>query len=209
LRLDFVRAVMPDALIVHVVQDGYRAIPQMVNGWTFTEPFYRTIARRWRGLSPYTMLRTLPRLAKRWLINHWASKVEGRRRAWGPQPPGLAEFAREHPDPAEIAAFQWRAINEVIFDGLHKFPADQTITIRFEDLVADPEGVAASLASFCRIDDVEGVQLAARTLLDLAAGKKGVNLTDPQWAAVQGIVQPLRERLGYSAELPKHRNEDS
>lgn len=205
LRFDFIRAVMPDALIIHVIQDGYVAIPQMVNGWTFTEPFYKTIGRRWRGLTPYTIVRTLPKLAKRWLINHWASKVEGRRRAWGPQPPGLAEFAQTHPDPAEIAAFQWRRINEVAMESVGLFPSEQVMTMRFEDLKADPVGMTAKLAAFCRIADVESVQCAARRILDPSVAKKGVNLTDDQWKAVERIAQPLRTQLGYDAELPKHR----
>lgn len=202
LRLDFIRAVMPDALIVHVIQDGLIAIPQMVNGWTFTEPLYKTIVRRWRGLSPYTMVRTLPRLAKRFLVNHWASKVEGRRRAWGPQPPGLAAFAAEHPDPAEIAAFQWRALVEFTLDGLAQQPADRVMTIRFEDLLADPLEVTAKLAAFCRITDRESVQLAAQRILDPTAAKKGVKLTPQQWSRVAEIIGPLRQRLRYVPEMP-------
>lgn len=202
LRLDFIRAVMPDARVVHVIQDGYVAIPQMVNGWTFTEPLYKTIVRRWRGLSPYTMVRTLPRLAKRFLVNHYASKVEGRRRAWGPQPPGLAAFAAEHPDPAEIAAFQWKTLVEFTLDSLDRQPADRVITIRFEDLIQDPLAITAKLAAFCRIADVESVQLAAQRILDPTVAKKGVKLTPEQWSRVAKVVGPLRQRLGYVREIP-------
>ena len=202
LRIDFVRAVMPDALIVHLVQDGYAAIPQMVNGWTFTEPFYNTIRRRWRGVNPYTAIRTLPRLARRWMVNHWASKVEGRRRAWGPQPPGLAEFARQHADPAEIAAFQWKALIETALDDLGRLPEDQAMTIRFEDLIDDTKAVVARLARFCRIDDVDRLQQAAAEILVPGSGKKGVELSTDQWKRVERIVRPLRERLGYTSGIP-------
>lgn len=202
LRIEFVRAVMPEALIVYLIQDGYVAIPKMVRGWTFTEPFYNTIRRRWRDVNPYTALRTLPRLAKRWLLNHWASKVEGRRRAWGPQPTGLAEFAREHADPAEIAAYQWKTLVETALDDLSKLPPDRSMVIRFEDLLADSDGVVAKLAAFCQVKEVEQLQAAAREILDPTAGHKGTELSPEQWRRVEAIVAPLRERLGYLSGVP-------
>lgn len=202
LRFEFVRAVMPEALIVYLIQDGYVAIPKMVRGWTFTEPFYNTIWRRWRDVNPYTAIRTLPRLAKRWLLNHWASKVEGRRRAWGPQPTGLAEFAQEHPDPAEIAAYQWKALVETALEDLSKLPPERSVVIRFEDLLADSDGVVAKLASFCQIEEVEQLQAAAREILDPTAGHKGAELSPEQWRRVEEIVAPLRERLGYRSGIP-------
>jgi hypothetical protein len=202
LRLDFVHAVMPDALFVYVIQDGYAAIPEMVFGWTFKEPFYNTILRRWRGILSFAAIRALPRQAWRWLVNHFASKVEGRRRAWGPQPPGLAKFAEQHSDPAEIAAFQWKALVETALDDLAHLPADQTVIIRFEDLVNDTQTTVDRLARFCRIDDVESLQRAAAELLVPNARHRSVELTPEQWRRIEHIVGPLRERLGYTSGIP-------
>jgi hypothetical protein len=202
LRIDFVRAVMPDALFVYVIQDGYAAIPEMVFGWTFKEPFYNTILRRWRGIRSLAALRALPRQAWRWLVNHFASKVEGRRRAWGPQPPGLAEFAENHSDPAEVAAFQWKALVETALADLARLPTEQTMTIRFEDLVNDTQATVDRLARFCHIDDVEGLQRAAAELLVPNARHRSVELTPDEWRRIEHIIGPLRERLGYTSGIP-------
>lgn len=202
LRIDFVRAVLPDALFVYVVQDGYAAIPEMVFGWTFKEPFYKTILRRWRGVRSFAALRSLPRQAWRWLVNHFASKVEGRRRAWGPQPPGLTEFAESHSDPAEVAAYQWKSLVEVALDDVARLPAEQVMVLRFEDLIADTPATVDRLARFCRIDDVESLQRAAAELLVPNAKHRSVELTPEQWRRIEHIVGPLRERLGYTSGIP-------
>ena len=197
LRVPFVRRVMPDAAIVHVIQDAYVAIPGMVHGWTYREPMVRSLRRRWRGLN----LQTLPRLAVRGIVNHWESKVKGRRRAWGPQPPGLAEFAREHHDPAEVAAMQWKGIVETALDDMAGLPPSEAVTIRFEDLMADAPAALGRLADSCRIADVASLEQGAREILDPTATHRWTPLSREQWDRVEQIVAPLRTRLGYTSDI--------
>jgi hypothetical protein len=198
LRVGFVRRVMPDAKIIHVIQDGYTAIPGMVRGWTHREPLSRSLGRRLRNLN----LETFPKLAVRGIVNHWEAKVKGRRRAWGPQPPGLAQFARENRDPAEVAARQWRGIVEIALDEMAVLPSSQVMSIRFEVLLADPAAVICQLAEFSGIDERSAMEDAARDILDPNFDHKGTVLSQEQWDRVKEIVGPLRARLGYTADIP-------
>jgi hypothetical protein len=198
LRVEFARRVMPDAKLIHVIQDGYTTIPGMIRGWTYREPLGRSLRRRWRGLN----LETFPRLAMRGIINHWESKVKGRRRAWGPQPPGLAEFARTHESPVEVAALQWKGIVETAMNDMEKLPADGALTVRFEDLLANTSAVVAQVAAFGGIDDVAAMERGAAEILDPDFAHKGTALSQEQWDRVTEIVGPLRERLGYTAAIP-------
>lgn len=198
LRVGFAHQVLPDARMIHVIQDGYFAIPSIVRGWTYQEPLGRSLRRRWRGLN----LETFPRLAMRGIINHWEAKVKGRRRAWGPQPPGLAEFAREHPSPVEIAALQWKGIVETALSDMEALPAGRALTVRLEDLMANPSAVVAKLADFCEIDDLGGMEQGAREILDPNFARKGTALTQEQWDRVTQIIGPLRDRLGYNSAIP-------
>ena len=102
LRVPFVRAVMPECKIIHVVRRGESAIPELLFGWTFKDSMSGVIARRRTSVR----LRSLPVMVARFARNYAMSRLSGRRATWGPRVPGPSESSASH-TPALIAAYQW------------------------------------------------------------------------------------------------------
>lgn len=191
LRIPFVRAVMPHARIVHVVRDADAAIPELLYGWTYKDGVGKAVARRWRSLR----WRTLPRLAFRFAQNYISSRATGRRKSWGPRPPGLAAFAAEH-SIAEVAGFQWARMVGTAMDDLEADTGGMHLTLRFERLLADPAGEARKLVEFCRPSDPETVVETARSLVDPAyVFEKKVHPSPEEWERIRTMVRPVQERV--------------
>lgn len=191
LRIPFVRAVMPQARIVHVVRNAEAAIPELLYGWTYKDGVGKAVARRWRSLR----LRTLPRMALRFAQNYVASRVSGRRKSWGPRPPGLAEFSARH-SVAEVAAFQWTQMVRTALDDLEADHDGPHLTLRFERLLADPAGEARRLVEFCEPSDPEVVIQTARSLVDPAyVFEKKVHPSPEEWERIRDMVRPVQERV--------------
>lgn len=71
-------------------------------------------------------------------------------------PPGWRELRGA---PLErIAAFQWRAANEMALDDLTTLPAAAWCTLRYEELLAAPAAIVARLCEFMDIPCCPGVQ---------------------------------------------------
>jgi Sulfotransferase family len=191
LRVPFVRAVMPECKIIHVVRDGESAIPELLFGWTFKDSVSGVISRRRKSIR----LRSLPVMAARFARNYAKSRLSGRRATWGPRVPGLAEFSADHP-PALIAAFQWSEMVRVALDDLERQPSKMWLQVRLEDLIADPAGQTGRITDFCEVEEPDRVIEHAKGFVDPAyTFEKRVNPTDAQWEQIRDLIRPVQARL--------------
>lgn len=191
LRLPFVRAVLPECKVIHVVRDGESAIPELLFGWTFKDSVSGVISRRRKSIR----LRSLPVLAARFARNYAKSRLSGRRATWGPRVPGLADFSAQNP-PALIAAFQWSEMVRIALDDLADQPPKMWLQVHLEDLIADPAGQAGRITDFCEVDEPDRVIEHARTFIDPAyTFEKKVNPTDAQWEQIRDLISPVQARL--------------
>lgn len=195
LRVPFVHRVLPEAKFIHVIRNGDDCVPELLFGWTYKDSLSRAIARRAHHIS----LRTLPRLALRFLRNYVQSRVSGCRATWGPRVPGLAEFAAAH-CPAEIAAYQWCSLVRTAREDLQKLPPAQSLEVRFEDLIQSPAAQMERIAAFCELKDPEPVIRFAVQYIDVNhVFEKKVQPTESQWQTVHALINPLQQLLGYVA----------
>jgi hypothetical protein len=193
LRIPFIRAVLPEALIVHVVRDGQDALPELLYGWTYRDTVSKAVSRRWRNLRWHG----LPRQVLRFARNYAASRLRGRRETWGPRPPGLQQFARGR-STAEVAAFQWLQMVLIAIDDLEQCPPESWIQLRLDRLLADPRAEVGRLLEFCRPRDSQAVLQHALGMIDPDYRfEKKVQPSDEQWAKITSLISPLRQRLGY------------
>ena len=193
LRVPFVRAVMPECKIIHVVRRGESAIPELLFGWTFKDSVSGVIARRRRSIR----LRSLPVMVGRFARNYAKSRLSGRRATWGPRVPGLAEFSASH-SPALVAAFQWSEMVRAALDDLERQPREKWLQVRLEDLIADPAGETGRITDFCQVLGPDRVIEHAMAFIDPAyTFEKKVNPTDAEWEAIRGRIRPVEARLGY------------
>jgi hypothetical protein len=192
LRLGFVREVLPDARIIVCQRNVHDIVPEAVYGWTFKFSATDAVSRRLSSLE----LRSIPRLAWKFARRYLSTRTKGSHTGWGPQTPGLREFAQRN-GPNLGAARQWAQISEVFLRDLDVFPEEQRLVVRFEDVLEDPAREFERIGRFCEVEDIEGLQRAALGWLD--SDHKGPWSAIPQedWTRILPIVDSLNQRQGY------------
>lgn len=153
LRLDFMRAVYPDGVFVHVLRNAYdtalsiRSYTQGAAGL----PSKGVLVRRLKEMK----LRQLPRYGRevaRRVLPKWM-RPGGAPPAWGPRLPGMDSLTREL-DPLALAALQWRSCVEAACQAGRAFPAGQYMELRLEEL---DEDVLRKVMEFCGLPESEEV----------------------------------------------------
>ena len=195
LRIPFLVAVMPNVRVIHVIRNGVEAIPEMYFGWTYRDTVARAVMRRARSIS----LRGLPKMLLRFCRNYVRSRVRGKRATWGPCIPGLNELVATR-DAAEIAAIQWRDIIEIATADLSQLPNDQVLEVRHDRVLNDPPAELKKIADFCQTEQPESLTDYAQEFLVPDFEVWNRREPDPaQWQAIRTIIDPLQQKLSYSA----------
>jgi hypothetical protein len=193
LRIPFVHAVLPEAKIVHVIRNPEQTIGEINFWWSHDKA--NTISIRVKVHQ--VRLLALPRLALRYAKNVVSRSLRGRPAAWGPMPPGLAEYAASH-GPAEIAGYQWARLVEYATEDLARLPQDRVLELRYERLVEQPEREAARLAEFCEVrDPARLVAEACRTIDPHHPPYAALEPTGEEWDAIWKEIGPVANHLGY------------
>jgi hypothetical protein len=113
----------------------------------------------------------------------------------------------------EDAARSWLADNQASENARRYFPADHWMTLRYEDLCADPDGTLARIHGFSGIPSRNGfhnfravdhhiignqMRLSSTSEIRLDESWKTA-LTPEQLATIDRLVAPLNRRYGYGA----------
>jgi hypothetical protein len=141
LRVDFVRAVLPEASIIHLVRDG-RAVAESARRRWKAQPDIRYLLEKLRWVPPCDV----PYYAWRYLRYQLGRlrSVQGAKSSWGPRFSGIDALVREK-TLIEVCGLQWKACVQAAEPALRRMPPHQTLTVRYEDLVAEPVGSASRL----------------------------------------------------------------
>lgn len=219
LRLGFVRAVMPDALILHLVRDGrevavsvrkkFEGDPEKItrreltgaplpaSSWAVRRArLVRALRSGWRKLRTdppgFDLIYWLPELGEQVLA--WLGFR--RRSVWGPRIPGLRALLRTHTT-LEVAAIQWRTCVESVLNYHAAHPEMPYLLVRYEDLCRDPARIAKAIYEFCGLAPPETLDavLAQIVRADSRADELELNATERTMLQEQ-IADTLR-RLGY------------
>jgi hypothetical protein len=140
LRVRFVHAVFPEAKIVNLVRDGRAVAESALRRWSTPNPVRYLIEKaRWVPISD------VPYYAWKYAgYRLGAVRGSGAYSSFGPRFAGLDDLVRDL-SLIEVCGLQWRACVRSADEGLKALPGDQTITIRYEDLIADPLEVSRDL----------------------------------------------------------------
>jgi hypothetical protein len=174
LRLGFGRAVMPDAMIVHLIRDGrevavsvrkkFEGDPEKITRRALTgdapaslswpvrrERLSRAFRSGWRKLRTdppgLDLLFWLPELGEQLLA--WLGLRK--RSVWGPRIPGIRALLRTH-STLEVAAIQWRTCVEAVLNYRAAHPEMPYLLVRYEDLCREPQNIAKQIFEFCQLD---------------------------------------------------------
>lgn len=196
-RIDFCRAVVPEARFILVTRDARGAIPCMRHGWEYRDSLgklakRRLSANRYRSINPIKLAGP----ALRWGLNTLRTRLGRQKVSWGPTAPGQTEFAKNH-TLIETVAYQWAKMVEHAADGLHSVPADQVLQIQSEDLWSKQQAVAKQLADFCQLPLREVEDATASTIAKSDRDGTHIPLSEEEWQLIWPIIKSSQQRLGY------------
>lgn len=117
-------------------------------------------------------------------------------------PPYDAPRFRAYPLPvAAFARGYWTAMVRAGVSALAEVPADRRADLRYEDLLADPDGELTRLAGFLGVPAPAAWLTAARHAVDPARrGAAEAQLSPEEYAAVRAACAPGTQALAAAAE---------
>jgi hypothetical protein len=195
LRVDFVRAVYPNAKIVHIIRDGRESAVSIRDYWQrFSGGLVRAQMRQrigeidWRR-APYYAKEVLRRV-----LPESFSPVVGPR-LWGPQIPGLAQLTQEL-ELIEVCAIQWRTCVEAACHQGRRLAGDQYMECRLEDFSQD---LIREVLRFCDLSDADEVwrEYEDRFKQERQGSRQG-QASDEDMQRMMDWIAPTLSWLGYA-----------
>ena len=178
LRLPFLVALFPDARIIYLTRDGRSNISSLMEGWLepHTFPGYDV---------PATL--TIPGVSR----PRWAFSLI----------PGWRDLVSSPLE--EVCAWQWIRCNEAVLE--HR---EQTagrvpyLTLRYEDLVADPRRAWQSVAAFLDIEFAANFgqyadKLPEINVVSTPEAEKWRRKHGAEIERILPLIEPTMQRLGY------------
>lgn len=207
LRVPFVRAIFPEAKIIHIYRDGLANLRSQVEQ-------YQTF-NAYRLLSRAGVEHVVERLGRMpfWEWPAYAPRAaEGLFRRYVLRKPGVKWFGLYYPGwrddlgrltTAQIAAKQWVISVETALADLADMPPEQCLALQYQDVVTDPDRWFRRIADFCGVAINEEYMSAVRAEVHPKSVDRWRQELEPR--ALQEalpIMGPLLDRLGYASLVP-------
>ena len=205
LRVGFVDRVLPDAIYVHVIRNGFdaalsiRAYTERHGGGV---PSRGRIVQRLREARPSQ----IPHYAGEFLRRVTPDWVPGRRGPlpWGPRLPGMSALAAEL-TPLQLAALQWRWCVEAAAVAGRDIGSDRFLTLRLEDFDRDR---LLAILEHCGLDAHPAV--LERFATDFRPDDPTARSSRADPAAFDEIRQMVEPTMAWlEREAPNDRREDA
>ncbi|MCP4772058.1 MAG: sulfotransferase [Planctomycetes bacterium] len=190
LRVGFIHAILPEARFVHISRDGYDVVPSAMKRWKAPLDLSYTIAKArfvpWTDFPYYLWRFTSNRVAR------LGKRAERTVSTWGPRFPGMDKTSNDI-SLEELCARQWQSCEIAANEQLAHLPADQVLSIRYEDFVVNPLPNMQRIRKFLGADWSDE-QLAA-SVTNVRPGSVGNGkrqLSEEQLDALAPFLQPER-----------------
>lgn len=194
LRVDFVRAVIPEARFIHIVRDGRDAALSAVKRWKAPSDFGYILAK-----ARYVPLTDVPYYALRFVWNRLYRLLSPKKRLrfWGPVFEGLPQALQQN-SLLVCAALQWQACARSASEALARMPEDRVHTVRYEQFVQEPaERLAPILHSAGIQADEERIEAAVADVYPSRAGLWRTKMTPAAACDVEEAIGDTLHGLGY------------
>lgn len=197
LRVEFVKAVVPEGRFVHLIRDGRDVAASALRMWQ-SPP-------EWRRL--LTKLQSFPLAAvPRYGLSYLTSYLDGRlrqgqgTRSWGPRFPGIDDLVRRL-TLLEVCAIQWRESIESVRRSLSHLGPEEAIEVRYEDLVHEPHREVSRILAFFGLGMTPEVeQHVAAHLTASSVGKWRRQIDREQLPLLLRHLGGTLRELGYDTE---------
>jgi hypothetical protein len=194
LRVEFARAVLPNAKYVFITRDGIDAAASAIERWNASLDLRYTAAKA-RFVPPGD----LPYYGARFLatrIRRRRSQSEGVDTWWGPRPRDYRELMRTHPLD-EICAIQWQRCVDASERGLAGLSDDQLLRVSYEDFARAPAAELSRIGDFLGLSGGDPDD-AVRGVSSRSIGKGRASLGAQRVDRLEELVGPSLRRLGYA-----------
>lgn len=197
LRLPFIRAVYPEAKIIHVIRDGrsvFRSADAILNVGYYRQEL---LSRRLLEMLEETPLWAWPAYVPR-ITETVNCKLRHRPLPfWGPRPRGWREWVKADSRNVVLAK-QWVAtISQAIRDG-DAISSDNYYRFYYEDLMIRPQEVMRSIVEFAELADAdELVEYVEKTVDPTRQGKWRELLDEAILEEIRPYMESTLNELGY------------
>ena len=192
-RLPFIKAVMPDCRVIHIIRDG-RACTYSTMEILKRPPSGRMVRQRATAVPLWHY--------PSYLFKAWRNVVRPRVtsrgvRYWGPRIPGLKQRVRNLPQD-EMCAWQWQETMSRALRDARGLPEGQYHEWRYEDLVANPVRVVSEMFEFAGLTfPAEVAQWLQDNVHQDSVAKWRSKMSEDDVARITPHLQPLLSELGY------------
>jgi hypothetical protein len=194
LRVPFVDAVVPEAKYIHIVRDGVDVVASAQKRWK-GEMELPSIPYYWAKIK-YAPLIDLPRYGWSFIRNRiaMARSAEKRMDVWGPRFDGMDEMDASLD---AVCATQWGRCVEAADAALSAMPDGKALTLRYEEVTADPAGALSRILAFIGEDREQ--EEVARAVGDVSVRSvgKGRKALGGDAEQLMDIMRPTLARFGY------------
>jgi hypothetical protein len=194
LRVEFTRAVVPDAKYVFITRDGIDAAASSMDRWHASFDLRYTAAK-----ARFVPSSDLPYYGARFVANQVRRRASRSGHAtggevttwWGPKPHDWREIMRGHPLD-EVCALQWQRCVDASRRGLAGLPDEQLHHVAYEDFVADPVARTGQIVRFLGLPAAD-VSDAVGRVSARSVGKGRATLGPEAVARLEALVGPTLE----------------
>lgn len=206
LRLAFVRQVLPNSKIIHVLRDGRDVAFSALRKWDREIDGNSGLpgeSKRFRYLrKQIDKVRMIPPRDFAYyfgaifnaLLFSWGIK---KRSSWGPRLPNHRELVARY-SRLEVCALQWLACVDAISRDSKDIRADDFIEIRYEDLCSAPHQVLLRLYEFCELDVPYDIETMASMLSSSRSAGWREMLSPTQQQRMDMLIGKRLVELGYN-----------
>ena len=197
LRVDFVRAVVPEARFIHIIRDGRDVAASAAKRWA-AELDLGYILRKAR----YVPATDVPYYAGRYAWNRAKKFFGGEKRlaTWGPRFDGMESAFSENSLPV-ACAIQWARCLERASSAFARVPEGDVLTVRYEEIAARPRPSMERIFDFAGgSSSDDDLALAARSISSRSVGKWRSDLSLDDRTRIHRTVGETLDAHGYLDE---------
>lgn len=195
LRVEFVHTVLPEAYIIHLVRDG-RAVAESARRRWLAKPEMKYLLEKAR----WVPIQDIAYYGMRFLKFQW-HRLRSQEKApssWGPRFAGLDDLVQEK-SLIEVCGIQWRVCVESAEDAFSRIPANQVLTVRYEDLVQSPLEISKQIFSHVGLDFAPESQAFIREFVTIANLEKWrKHLSEADLSRLLPHIESTLEKFGYT-----------
>lgn len=194
LRIPYIRAIFPEAIIIHMIRDGRDNVSSCLPFWTRPRKKKR-ILRRLHETPMWQWPIFIPRVIRDQIGIRmgWTKRVK----SWGVIYPGMFEDLQKM-DLVEVIAHQWVNAVETALADLSESQPDVFVEWRYEELVADPVGHFSGFLNLAGLEMTDRLEKYLREEIHTqSSGAWKQRLSAQQVAKILPIITPTMRKVGY------------